>query len=250
MRAAIVALLLGIVTPVLAYHPLLTEDTETQGAGKHQIEFALDATRDRSGAATQRSEQVGLVYAYGLGKSLDVELGIPHLRLRSDDGAGATTVARGFGDASIELKWKYYEKDGFTLGLKPGLTLASGDAGRGLGQGRANYGAVLMAGYESGRWEFYGHLGVRTNRNTLGERQSLYQASALTIWEAAERFWLTAEAGKLRQPDPALRRNPAFLGIAAIWGPTKDVDLDIGLRRGLNGVATDRVLSAGATVRW
>jgi hypothetical protein len=236
MRAAIVALLLGVAAPAFAYHPLLTEDTETQGAGKHQVELTFDATRDRAGAATLRSDQVGLVYAYGLNKSLDIEI-------------GAATTGRGRGDASVELKWQYYEKDGFTLGFKPGFTLAS-NASRRLGQGRANVGAVLMAGYESGGWEFYGHLGARSNRNTLGERRSLYQVSALTIWEARERLWLTAEAGTLRQPDPAVRRNPAFLGVAVIWGPTKDVDLDVGLRRGLNSVAPDRVASAGVTVRW
>jgi hypothetical protein len=236
--------------PARAYHPLLTEDTETQGKGKHQIEMTLDVTRDRNGAATQRSRQASLVYAYGLTKTLDVEVGLPHLQLRADDGAGAATRASGVGDGSVEFKWQFYEKDGFTLGVKPGLTLSSGDASRRLGQGRANAGAVMMAGYEKGSWEFYGHFGLRTNRNTLGERRSLYQASVLTIWEAVERLWLTAETGVLRQPDPAISSNPRFLGVAVIWGPTKDVDLDVGVRRGLNAAAPDRVVSAGVTVRW
>lgn len=248
--AAIGALLAAFVPQVLAYHPLLTEDTETLGAGNHQVELTLDETRDRSGTALQRSRQTGLVYSYGLAKTLDIKLGMQRLRLRADDGLGTVTDARGSGDPSVELKWQFYEKDGWTVGLKPGLTLASGDAGRRLGQGRATYGAVLMTGYESGGWEFYGHLGVRRNRNTLGERQSLYQASAMTLWEATERLWLAVEAGVLRQPDSALKRNPSFLGLAVIWGPTKDVDLDVGWRRGLNSAAPDRVLSLGLTMRW
>ena len=236
--------------PALAYHPLLTEDTETLGAGVIQIEASVDASRGRPGAVTPRTSQYNLVVSYGLSKTLDLQIGAPRLRRHTDDGTGGLSVARGAGDASIDLKWLYYEAGGFTLGLKPGLTLARGDANRGLGQGRSNYGAILMAGYETGPLELYGHLGARRNRNTLGERGSLYQASVAALYETVERLWLTAEAGVLRQPDPALRRNPAFFGIGVIWGPTKDVDLDVGWRRTRNDASVERTLGLGVTVRW
>ena len=250
MRAAIFAMLVGFVTHVFAGHPLMTEDTETLGEGNHQVEAAIDAARDRQGAARLRAEQFSLAYAYGLSKSLDIQLGIPRHRQRADDGAGTTTVVRGSGDTTIDLKWQFHEQDGLTLGFKPGLTLPTGDASRRLGQGKANFGAVVMAGYESGSWKFNGHLGAQRNQNSIGERRSLYQVSGSVSWEAAERFWLSAEAGKLRQADPALRVDPVFLGVAAIWGPTKNVDVDVGIRRGLNGIAADRVIGVGVTVRW
>ena len=211
----------------MAYHPLLTEDTGTQGAGKRQIEVSVDATRDRASAS--RSTQTNLIATYGLTPKVDVQLGTSHVRHESRD-------------TSLELKWQVLEADGWTMALKPGVTVATG--------GRANYGAVAVVGYESGGWEFYGHLGARRNRNTRGERGALYQVSASTIWEARERFWLVAEAGVLRQPDPAVRSQPEFLGVGLIWGPTKDLDLDLGWRRGVNATASERTLDAGITLRW
>jgi hypothetical protein len=250
MRPIVAIIILALAGPAFAYHPLLTEDTETQGKGGHQLEFSLDATRDRAGPASTRIRQTNLVLTYGLAEKLDIQLGMNRLRQRLDDGMGQIVEASGTGDTSLELKWQFVNKDGFTLALKPGITLASGDANRRLGQGHANYGGVLVAGYESDGWEFYGHLGARRNQNAFGERRSLYQASGSVLWEVRKLVWLIAEAGVLRQPDPALTRNPKFLGLAVIWGRSEKLDFDIGWRRGLNREAPDRTLGAGVTVRW
>ena len=82
-----------------------------------------------------------------------------------DDGAGGGAGARGAGDARIDLKWQVLSSDGFTLGVKPGLSFATGDAERGLGRGRANWGAILMAGYEAGALEIYGPTWARSARS-------------------------------------------------------------------------------------
>lgn len=107
-----------------------------------------------------------------------------------------------------------------------------------------------MAGYETGRLELYGHLGAQRNRNRIGERSSLYQVSAAVLYETVERLWLTAEAGVMRQPDRSLSRNPSFALIGVIWGPTPDVDLDIGWRRTRHDPGAQRTLGLGLTVRW
>lgn len=245
LTATIAAGLLAL--PVLAYHPLATEDTDTIGAGRQQFELSLDRAR---GTGRSRSDQLNLIYTYGLAAKLDLQIGAPQLRRLSDDGTGGVASARGAGDARVDLKWQAFASDGFTFGVKPGLSFATGDADRGLGRGRANWGAILMAGYETGALEIYGHLGAQRNRNTAGERNSLYQVSVATLYESAERLWLTAEAGVTRQPDPTQPRNPVFWLVGVIWGPTKDLDLDIGWRRTRHDPGARRTLGLGATVRW
>ncbi len=245
LTAAIAAGLLAL--PALALHPLATEDTGTLGAGVYQFELGLDRARGIQGS---RSDQLNLVLSYGLIANLDLQIGATQLRRRMDDGAGGVASARGAGDARIDLKWQVLSSDGFTLGVKPGLSFATGDADRGLGSGRANWGAVLMAGYETGALEIYGHLGAQRNRNTIGERNSLYQVSVATLYECAERVWLTAEAGVTRQPDPAQPHNPTFWLAGVIWGPTKDLDLDIGWRRTRHDPGAQRTLGIGVTLRW
>ena len=53
-RIASAALAALICTPVNAAHPLLTEDTGTQGLGHYQLELMLDQTRDHEAGVTVR----------------------------------------------------------------------------------------------------------------------------------------------------------------------------------------------------
>ena len=228
---------------------MLTEDTGTQGAGNFQLEVNHDASRDRTDTALSRSGQLNAVLTYGLAGTLDLHIGYPYLRRNTDTGMGAA-VERGGGDAIIDFKWRLFEREGYSIGLKPGMTGASGDQGRGLGQGRATYGAILILGREAGDWAFHGHLGARRNRNSVGERDHLHQTSAAVLYRAAEKLRLLADVGVTRQPDPALRSDPAFLILGFIYSPAKNVDLDFGWRAALNEAAVDRTLGVGVTVRW
>ncbi|MDI6762198.1 MAG: transporter [Thermodesulfobacteriota bacterium] len=43
---------------------------------------------------------------------------------------------RGLSDFSFGLKWRFYEIEGFSFALKPGITLPTGNEKKGLGTGR------------------------------------------------------------------------------------------------------------------
>ena len=249
MRAALAIVLGFAALPLQAAHPLLTEETGTQGAGNLQLEVNYDAVRDRTAAGLMRSSQVNTILSYGITETLDVQIGLPYLRRSTDTGTGST-VARGGGDAAIDFKWRFFERDGFSIGLKPGGTLASGDAQRRLGQGRNTYRAILIFDQKSDGLDFNGHLGIRRNSNTVGERPKLYEISAATLYQAAAKTKLILEMSVSRQPDPALRADPATALLGFIYSPAKSLDLDAGLRRALNHAAADRGLGAGLTVRW
>ena len=243
----VIAVVLGIAAPHLhAAHPLLTEDTGTQGAGNFQIEGSYDVSRDSADGETTRAGLLVGVLSYGLAETLDLQIG--YLYLRRSDGMGGTV--QGGGDAIVGLKWRFFERDGFSIGLKPDMTVPSGDDEQGLGQGRKTYGAALILSNEAGDWAFHGHLGARRNDNTAGERSKLYHISAAALYWATAKLRLALDAGVISQPDPALSTDLAFLIVGLIYSPVKNVDLDFGWRTALNEAAADRTLGVGVTFRW
>lgn len=243
----VIAVVLGIAAPPLhAGHPLLTEDTGTQGAGNFQIEVSYDASRDRADAELTRAGLLVGVLTYGLADTLDLQIG--YLYLRRSDGMGG--AVEGGGDAIVGLKWRFFERDGFSIGLKPDMTIPSGDDEQGLGQGRKTYGAALILSNKAGDWAFHGDLGARRNANTVGERSKLYHISAAALVRVAEKVRLALDAGVIRQPDPAKSSDLAFLILGLIYSPAKNLDLDVGWRAALSDAAVDRTLGVGVTVRW
>jgi len=242
-----IAIVLGIAaTHLHAAHPLLTEDTGTQGAGNFQIEGSYDTLREHPDPELTRADLVVGVLSYGLAATLDLQIG--YLYLRHSHVMGGTV--EGGGDAIVGLKWRFLERDGFSMGLKPDVTIPSGDDEQGLGQGRKTYGAALILSSEAGDWAFHVHLGTRRNPNTVGERSKLYHVSAAALYRVAEKLRLALDAAVISQPDPALSSDLAFLTAGLIYSPAKNVDLDFGWRAALNDAAADRTLGVGITVRW
>ena len=117
------AILIASVPAARAAHPLITEDTGTQGKGRWQLEAFGEEGRER--ATGTRLKQVGAVLSHGIAGSTDLQFGLPWI----------ASGAHGIGDASLDLKWRYFEKDALSLGLKPGVTLPTGNQGAGRGTG-------------------------------------------------------------------------------------------------------------------
>lgn len=156
--------------------------------------------------------------------------------------------AKGNGDASLDLKWRFYEKDALSLGLKPGLTLPTGDDGEGRGTGRVTWGALFILSYEPGPLALHAHAGYRRNRNKLGERESLRQLAGAATYRIGN-VRLVGELARETNPDPA-GSTARYATLGAIWSVTRDFDLDIGWRSGRGGAALDDVFLLGATCRW
>jgi Putative MetA-pathway of phenol degradation len=187
-----------------------------------------------------RGAAAAAVLSYGFAENADFQAGLSWL----DNGA-----ERGAGDSIAAVKWRFWEKDALSFGLRAGVTLPTGKEERGLGNGRATWAALLIGTYEGERWIFLGHLGYRRNRNSVGDRESIGEISGAVLFKATENLKLLVDANRTTNSDPesdtALRQ--AVVGV--IYSPRKDIDLDAGFRRG-NDPAIDRAVMAGITVRW
>lgn len=222
---------------VYGAHPLITEDTGTQGKGGWQLEVNGERNRDRVDEESVRASQAAVVLSYGFIENADLQVGIPYTR------------HQGKGDAAIDVKWRFWQAGELSFGLKPGITVPTGRDERGLGAGRATWGSLAIFSYEPEAWAFHSHVGYRHNRNTLGQRESLKHVSAAMVFKAAPLLRLLVDLSFDTNPDPGSDTTVRQTIYGVIYSLTRDLDLDAGLRRG-NEPAIDRAVMAGLTLRW
>jgi len=136
------------------------------------------------------------------------------------------------------------------MGLKPGITLPTGDADKFLGAGRVTWGALLIGSYEPGVLAFHSHVGYRNFRNTIGAKTSLWHASVAATWQVVAPLKLVMDLSRDSNPVPGYSTPLDYVIVGAIWTPVKNIDLDIGYRYGASSPALDAGLLAGVTLRW
>jgi len=250
-----------------AAHPFITDDTGTQGAANWQLELQADFSRNEStadvgaGPVEQRRKVSAFtpVLSYGILDNLDVQLGLTRLRQHTTENGIVTADASGMGDAALELKWRFYEANGLSLGLKPGLLLPSGDENRGLGTGRTSWGVTVIAAYEAEPWTFLGNIAYTQARYKLAQdaansRSDLWRVSGGVAYALTGEVRLVGELGARTNES----KNDAFLPgsngqfamVGVIYSPGKNLDLDAGFRKNLNNAEFDKAFLVGATFRW
>jgi len=252
---------------VWAAHPFITDDAGTQGKGGWQLELLAQRNRHESvadagtGPAQQsrRATLLNPVLTYGLLDNVDLAFGLNHLRFRVAENGVPVDEASGRSDSTLELKWRFVEKDGLSLAVKPGLSLPTGDENRGLGLGRVSWGVNFIASYDAKPWSVMGNVAWFRPRFKLAQdaadnRENLWRVSAGAAYSVNERHRLVGELGartnEARSDPFQPGRNAHFGMLGWIYSPTEKIDFDFGVRKGLNRAETDTVLLAGATFRW
>jgi outer membrane putative beta-barrel porin/alpha-amylase len=246
-----------------AAHPFITDDTDTQGKGNWQLELQGDFLRDdRTAGGVEQKSKLNVftsVLSYGILENLDVQVGVPYLRQRTTVNGSTIEDESGIADSTLELKWRFYEKDDFSLALKPGVTLPTGNEDKGLGTGKTSWGIALLATYEAEPWTFlanvaYTRARFKDSQTAADSRSDLWRVSGGASYALTGEVKLVGELG-LRSNES---RNDAFLPdstsqfgmLGVIYSPTKKIDLDLGFRKNFNRGEADTAYLVGATFRW
>ncbi|MCL5023405.1 MAG: transporter [Nitrospirae bacterium] len=229
-----------------AAHPLITDDTGTQGKGKFQLEINGQYGWDNNNGVIQYTTPTASTLTYGVIDSVDVSIGVPYQWIRTDD-PGKITRHNGFGDVAIAAKWRFYEKDGLSFALKPGITFPTGDKDKQLGTGKATYSLFLITTKEIKPWAFHLNLGYIANNNGLDQRVPIWHASIASEVEVAKSLTLVANTGIQRNTDNASHTDPAFLLGGLIYSITRNIDIDVGYKYGLTRPEVDHTVLTGIT---
>lgn len=225
----------------MAAHPLVTDDTGTQGTGNHQLEFNTDRFRD-SGL---RNRVAAFTYTYGASPSLDLFANLPY----------SLSTPSGISDVSVGGKWRFWEQDTTSIAIKPELLLPSGNVERELGTGRTGLLTTLLMTHDAEPWTFHANIGFQLTRyrDALREeavRRTIWRASAAATYAVSEQTVLVLDVGTARNAERAVRANPAFALVGVIFSPTPDVDVDFGVKVGMNRAEVNRQVGAGLTIRF
>jgi hypothetical protein len=242
-----------------AAHPLITDDTGTQGKGKFQVEVNIELNYDREKEGGVRTKEtggeIGTLLSYGILDNIDIVLGAPFQWFKIKEDSNLTSRESGISDLSLEVKWRFYEIDGLSFAVKPGITFPTGNEKKGLGNGRPSFGLTFITTKELGAWAFHFNLGYTRNEYQLREdkeanRKDIWHVSLASEVEVVKNLKLVGNIGIERNPEKASSRHPAFILGGLIYSITENIDINIGVKGGLNKPETDLTILPGMAFRF
>jgi hypothetical protein len=248
-------------TPLYAAHPLVTDDTGTQGRNRFLLEVNGEISNDKqiSQGVSMNSKdgKAASAISYGLSESIDLVAGLPiqWSRLKVDGSLMSDT--KGVGDLSLEVKYRFFENSdtGLSFALKPGVSLPTGNEVKGFGNGAVSGSIVLISTYEGKLGALHGNIGY--TRNAYGLEQdrtdlgtSIWQASMAAELNVTSRLRSIADIGIETNAEKGSGINPAFLIGGLIYGISDNLDIDLGIRRGLNRAEADLAGMAGMAMKF
>ncbi len=235
----------------LAFQPLITDDTGTQGAAGKQIEVGfVDKQASVAGDST-RTRTLPLVFTLGDTETLDFYIGVTPTMIRSNVPG---VDADGLGNTALGLKWRFFENEGggTSLAVKPEVRLpvSSGDEAAGLGAGATSYGLSLILSQDvafgaihfnlaAGRDEFL----AASARPQVNSRR----VSIAPVWDLSEQWKLALEVGHESVSSAGDTTISQFVQLGAVFSPGKDLDFALGVLRN-NDTATPQTSTTTATM--
>jgi hypothetical protein len=238
-----------ISSPVYASHPLISDDTATQGKGKFQLEVNGEYGHNKDEDVTTKTTQIAATLSYGIAESIDIVLGVPYQHIKTED-SGNVTKGDGIADLSFETKWRFYEKDGLSFALKPGITFPTGDNEKGLGAGEMTYHLFFIGTKEIKPWALHLNLGYIRNENKNDEKKNLWHASLASTVDVLKDLKVVGNIGVQSDLDRNLNVPAAFILGGLIYSISEKLDVDFGVKGGITKPETDYSILAGITYRF
>jgi hypothetical protein len=237
-----------------AAHPLITDDAGTQGQGKFQLEIngQYDADRETEARVSVKSigGKLGITLSYGALDRVDLVVGLPYQWSKAKENGTTVYNENGIGDVSFEFKWRFFEKDGLSLAIKPVFNFATGDEDKGLGTGKTGYQIFFIGSKEVGPWSFHLNVGYIANENKMDEEKHLWHASAAATYDIAKNLKLVGNAGIETNPVKGADKDPAFVLCGIIYSLSENLDIDCGVKYGLTKPETNWSFLAGLAFRF
>ncbi len=253
-RMATTVIVLSWAGSALGAHPLITDDTGTQGKGKFQLEvnseFNYDKEREERVTTKETGGEVAAILSYGMVDNLDIAIGVPYQWLTVEEDGDVTSKKDRINEMSLELKWRFYEQSGLSLALKPRIALPIGADEKGSGAGEATFGLYFITTKEIEIWAFHLNLGYVRNKNKPDERRDIWHASLAGEVGAFRSLKVVANIGVERNPYKTSGTHPAFILGGLIYALLDNVDIDFGVKGGLNKPETDYSILAGIALRF
>lgn len=255
IRAALVlAVVVSLPSAASAARPLMTDDAGTLGKGAFQVELGFemsDHRTDDDGVVTKEdASSASSTLSYGILDNLDILLGMPYEKMKIREDGNTIHNEDGIADMTLEAKWRFFEKGGFAMALKPGVSFPTGNHNKGFGTGRMTYGALFIATQDIGPVSFHLNGGYKRNENSTDERKDIWGGDLAGVVTVAKPLKLVANVGTKTNTDKTVATDPAFFLGGLIYSITDKIELDLGYKRGLNKAEADNTYIGGLTIKF
>jgi hypothetical protein len=254
IRGVVLSVVLVFHSIAWGSHPLITDDAETQGKGNFQVEVNGQYDSDKETvdgvSAESTGGQIATILSYGLNENTDFVLSLPYQWAKGKEDGVTVYDERGISDTTFEVKWRFWEKDGLSFALKPGLRIPTGNDQKGLGAGRTGYQAFFIGTKEAEPWAFHVNVGYIGNENKVDEEKNIWHASLAATCEVADRLEIVGNIGIERNRDKTAGGNPAFILGGVIYEISKSFTVDLGVKYGLTAAETDWSFMVGTAFRF
>lgn len=234
------AILAVMVTSVFAGHPMLSEDTGTQGKSNWELELGyawIQSSADRSFLFQPQ-------LSYGASPTLDL---IVQPSWTTVDGAPGRV--RGLGDTNLDAKWRFYGAAPWSIGIRAGLELPTAQRGLGLPNGNVSPHAILVATVDLTPFAFDANLGYSYVPGDARQRPDRYHFSAAATYAANERLFLVLDAAADSNSDSTPGSSQAVALLGVIYTVHPGLDVDIGYRGRVGAVGPVHQWLLGITFR-
>ncbi len=238
---------LAFAGPVLAGHPLGTEDAATQGKGNVEVEINYERSSTKGGGS-----ETSLGNSYTLGVAPRTDLAASFAYVFRNPGDDAESV-RGMGDTEVTLKTSVVGGAGWipTVGIKAGALLPTGEETKGLGDGRPSGLVTVIAGWEFGAVLVHANTGVTIAGRPIGspDRDDSVRASLAAEWEVGGRYLLLGEYLWERNVGASGSASSDLLvgGKADLF---RNLTFDVGIRWGTTEASPSVTYLAGITIAF
>jgi hypothetical protein len=223
----------------MAAHPLVTEDTATQGTANLEIENGFSYARS-NGSVFEYQPQLSV----GLTPTLDLIVQPAYFDVRS-----AGSDVHGLGDTNFDSKWRFFGSKPWSFGVRAGLGLPTNQHDLGL-PGSVSKHALLVATYDEAPITIHLNAGMTITPDTAGLKSNSGHFSAALMWALDEKLILTAEAAADANPDLQHSSWGGSTLAGIIFTARPGLDLDFGFQFHFNSAIAPRTWLGGITYRF
>jgi hypothetical protein len=230
-----------------AAHPLISEDTGTQGAGKFELEVGAQWGRESGGSAAEIDPQL----SFGARDELDL---IVRPSLFRFTGTAVDTAGGrgGLGPVALDVKWRAATFDAWSFGARAGIDTPS--VTHTLVPRTPGWHALVMATWQDGPTMFTSNVAYQRlpahDATGAPVRRDVMRFSAALVHAPVDEVRMLVDVAVRQSADPVDARWPAVAVLGVIVRGPAGIDLDAGYQARLNAAAPAGLWQAGATFRW
>jgi hypothetical protein len=241
--AGVIAIVAVLGAPrAFAAHPLVTEDTATQGAGNVELENGLSRAQQGSARVFEYQPQI----SYGLLTALDL---IVQPSWLAEHPASGPQI-EGLGDTNFDAKWRFFGAAPWSWAIRAGITASTNRRGLGLPAGRTSEHAVLVLTYDEAPLAVHINAGLIVNPRDAGLQRSVGHFSTAVMWSVNAHLILTGEAAVDSNPDSSGSSWGGSALAGAVYTVRSGLDIDFGYQVGLHAEAPTHTWLGGITYRF